>query len=586
MATRREGAMHVATTRRHYTAKDGQQRRYETHLLRRSYRDRTGKPKNETLANLSHLPGEVIEQLRRSLAGETLVGADEVFELVRSRGHGHVAAAAAMAEQLGLPQLLGPACGERDVAFALVVARVCQPDSKLATVRWWADTTLCPDAGLGDVSVDDAYAAMDWLVAQQPAIERALADRHLEPGGLALYDVSSSWLEGTTCPLAARGYSRDGKKATPQIVYGLLADTAGRPVAVNAFAGNTADPSAFAATVETVTQRFELDHLVVVGDRGMITGARIDALRARDETIEWITALRAPQIKQLATSGALQLSLFDETGLAEIADVDYLGERLVACRNPAVAAHRARTRDELLAATDAEFDKVARQVAAGRLKDAGKIGVRAGKAAARYKMAKHYHLRIDHGEFTYHRDDDSIAAEAAVDGIYVIRTPVDHYRLDTPGVVEAYKQLANVETDWRSIKTVDIDIRPIHYRLEHRVAAHLLLCMLARYVTWHLRQAWAPLCFTDEHPPARTDPVAPAQRCHSAHRKASRQTTADGEPVHSYQSLLAHLATLTRDRVRFADTDAEIDKLTQPTPTQQRAFDLLTTPVPTTIPGT
>lgn len=579
--------MHVATTRRHYTAKDGAQRRYETHLLRRAYRDpETGKVKNETLANLSHLPGETIEQVRRSLAGEPLVGAGEAFELVRSLPHGHVAAAAAMARQLGLPELLGPACRERDLAFALLIARVCEPDSKLATTRWWADTTLHPDFGLEGVSVDDVYAAMDWLLDQQPAVERALADRHLEPGGLALYDVSSSWLEGTTCPLAAHGYSRDGKKGKAQIVYGLLTDPEGRPVAVNTFAGNTADPNCFAATVETVTQRFELDHLVVVGDRGMITDARIDALRERDETIEWITALRAPQIKKLAEQGALQLSLFDETNLAEIAAADYPDERLIACRNPAVASDRARTRDELLAATDAELDKVARQVAAGRLKDPGKIGVRAGKAVNRYKMGKHYQLHIDHGEFTYTRNEHSIAAEAALDGIYVIRTPVDTGRLDSPGAVEAYKQLANVETDWRSIKTVDINLRPVHHRRPDRVTAHLFLCTLARYVTWHLRQAWAPLCFTDDTPPDRADPVAPAARSEDAYRKASRQTTPDGEPVHSYQSLLNHLATLTRDRVRFPDTHVEIDKLTHPTPVQRRAFDLLHTPtIPRTIPG-
>ena len=576
--------MHVATTSRHYTTKDGEARRYETHLLRRAYRE-GGKVKNQTLANLSHLPAETISAIKRSLAGEALVGADEAVEVVRSRPHGHVAAVATMAQQLGFPRLLGPAGRERDICYALILARVCEPGSKLATTRWWADTTLWPDLQLEGVGTDEVYAALDWLVEQQPAIERRLAGRHLEPGGLVLYDLSSTWLEGATCPLAARGYSRDGKKNKPQITYGLLTDRQGRPVAVNTFPGNTADPTAFAETVETVTQRFELDRVVMVGDRGMITTARIDALRCRDENIEWITALRAPQIKQLAHTGALQLSLFDETNLAEIADPDYPGERLIACRNPLMADERARKRAALLAATEAELDKVARQVQRGRLKDPGKIGVRAGKAVDRYKMAKHYQLHIDHGAFTYTRDETSITAEAALDGIYVIRTSVDADRLDAAGVVEAYKDLANVEADMRSIKTVDLDLRPVYHRLEERVAAHVLLCMLARYLTWHLRQAWAPLCFTDQAPPERADPVAPAKRSPQAQRKASRQTTDDGQPTHSFQSLLAHLATLSRQQVRFPGTDIAIDKLTQPTHVQQRAFELLDTAVPRTIPG-
>lgn len=568
--------MHVVTTRRHY--KD---RTYETHLLRRSYRAE-GKVKNETLANLSHLPAETIEVIRRSLQGETFVAAGAAFAITRARPHGHVAAVAAMARRLGLPALLGPAGAERDLAFALIIARACQPGSKLATVRWWADTTLAPDLGLDGVDTDAVYEAMDWLLARQPAIEARLADRHLEPGGLVLYDVSSSWLEGRTCPLAAFGHSRDGRRGKPQITYGLLTDAEGRPVAVNVFAGNTGDPTAFAETVATVTDRFGLDRMVLVGDRGMITAARIAALRERGG-VDWITALRAPSIRKLVDDGAVQLSLFDETNLAEVTHPDYADERLVVCRNPALAADRARKRAELLAATDAELDKISRAVTAGRLKDAGKIGVRVGRVLNRFKMGKHYRLDIDHGRFAYSHDTANIAIEAALDGVYVIRTSVTAERLAGPGVVEAYKALSGVERDFRSLKTVDLDIRPIHHRLEERVRGHVLICMLACYLTWHLRRAWAPLCFTDETPPGRADPVAPARRSHAAQRKASQQTTDDGAAAHSYQTLIDHLATLTRNRVRYHDTDIELDQLAEPTPTQRRAFDLLKTPIPVHI---
>jgi len=566
--------MHVATTRRHY--KD---RVYETHLLRRSYRDEHGKPRNETLANLSHLPTDTIELIRGSLRGETFVAAADAFTITRSRPHGHVAAAAAMARTLGLPGLLGPACAQRDLAFALIVARACRPGSKLATLRWWADTTLACDLGVEAADTDDAYAAMDWLLQRQPAIEKALAGRHLSPGGLVLYDLSGSWMEGSGCPLTAYGYSRDGKRGKPQICYGLVTDPDGRPVAVNVLPGDTADSAAFTEAVATVVERFGLSRVVLVGDRGMITSAGVAALRDRGG-VDWITALRAPAIKKLAGQGAIQLSLFDHTNLAEITDPDYPGERLVVCRNPALAAERTRKRGELLAATDAELDKIAAAVTAGRLRDAGKIGVRVGRHVNHYKMAKHYTLHIADGRFAYHRDQPAIDAEAALDGVYVIRTSVTADTLDAAAVVQAYKRLAGVERAFRSLKTVDLDIRPIHHRLEDRVRGHVLICMLAAYLVWHLRQAWAPLCFTDEHPPQRTDPVAPAQRSPHALRKASRHTTADGGPVHSFGTLLDHLATLTRDRIRFRDSDIEIDKLAQPTPTQRRAFELLHAPIP------
>jgi hypothetical protein len=565
--------MHVVTTRRHY--KD---RVYETHLLRRSFRE-GGQVRNQTLANLSHLPAETIELIRRSLRGETFVAAADAFRIDRSRPHGHVAAVWAMAGKLGLPALLGPPCRQRDLAVALIVARACKPGSKLATLRWWADTTLAPDLGVEGADADDLYAAMDWLLHQQPVIEQRLARRHLTPGGLVLYDLSSSWLEGRTCPLAAFGYSRDGKRGKPQIVYGLVTDPDGRPVAVNVFAGDTGDPTAFAATLETVTTRLGLDRVVLVGDRGMITAAGVQALRER-EGMDWITALRAPAVKQLAAQGAIQLSLFDQTNLAEIAHPDYPDERLVVCRNPALGAERARKRGELLAATDSKLDKVVAAVQAGRLTDAGKIGVRVGRVINRYKMAKHYTLDIASGRFAYTHDQATIGAEAALDGVYVLRTSVTTNTLDAPGVVTAYKRLAGVERDFRSLKTVDLDLRPIHHRLEDRVRGHLLVCMLAAYLVWHLRQAWAPLCYTDEHPPARHDPVAPTRRSPAAQHKASQHTTNHGEVAHSFGTLIDHLACLSRDDITLGDTGARIQKLAQPTPTQRRAFDLLGAPIP------
>jgi hypothetical protein len=568
------GAMHVATTRRHYKDKV-----YETHLLRRSYRDAAGKPRNETLANLSHLPVQVIELIRRSLKGEVFVPSGRACRIVRSLPHGHVAAVAAMARSLGLPALLGPACRQRDIAFGVVVARACKPGSKLATTRWWSDTTLAADLGIEAADTDAVYAAMDWLLERQPDIEQRLAHRHLEPGGLVLYDVSSSWMEGRTCPLTDFGYSRDGRRGKPQITYGLVTDADGRPVAVNVFPGDTADPTAFVETVETVTGRLGLERVVLVGDRGMITTARIDVLRNK-EGIDWITALRAPAIRKLAAQGAIQPSLFDQANLAEIIHPDYPDERLAVCRNPALAVDRARKRAELLDATDAALDKVVAAVEAGRLRDAGKIGLRVGRVVNRYKMAKHYQLEIADGHFAYQRDQAAIDVEAALDGIYVIRTSVTADRLDTPRVVTGYKSLAGVERDFRSLKTVDLDVRPVHHRLEDRVKAHLLVCMLAAYLTWHLRQAWAPLCFTDEHPPDRDDPVAPAKRSPQAQRKASRQTTADGAPAHSYGTLIDHLATLTRNQVVYHGTDIAIDQLAEPTPTQRRAFELLNTPIP------
>jgi Transposase DDE domain len=572
--------MHVVTTRRQHGEKV-----YETHLLRRSYRE-DGKVKNQTLANLSHLPPQALSAVKAALRGQDLVPADTAVEVTGSAPHGHVAAVWAQARALGLPGLLGPAGRSRDLALALVIARVCRPGSKLATTRWWADTTLAVDLGVADASTDEVYAAMDWLVGRQDAIEATLARRHLggasNPDRLALFDLSSSWVTGSHCPLAARGYSRDAKKGLPQIEYGLLTDPEGRPVAVRVLPGNTADPTAFAQIATEVKTKFALDDMVMVGDRGMITSARIEALRDLGG-LGWVTALRAPAIAALAADdGPLQMSLFDQANLAEITHPDYPGERLIACRNPALAAERARKRTALLAATDLELNTAAAAVAAGRITGAAAIGIRVGKVIGKYKMAKHYTLDITDHTFTYTRDTAAITAEAALDGIYVIRTTIPNAQMTPQRVVATYKSLANVERDFRSLKAIDLDLRPIHHYTEQRVRAHVLICALAAYLVWHLRAAWAPLTYTDEHRPTPTDPVAPARRSAAADRKAATKTTTDALPARSFTSLLDHLATLTRNHIRFLAVDGQpvIDQLAIPTPVQHRAFELLGTPIP------
>src|SRR5580704_10389928 len=506
------GAMHVARNRRTYTAKSGERRVYESVLVRRTYRD-GGKVRHETLANLSALPGEAVAAIEATLKGDRLVPAGQAVTITASVPHGHVAAVHAMAARLGLPALLGPASPQRDLALALVISRVVAPASKLATLTWWAGTTLGADLGVAGASTDDIYAAMDWLAGRQDAVEAKLAARHLgpqpNPSGMALFDLSSSWLEGTHCPLAARGYSRDGKKGKLQIEYGLLTDPAGRPVAVRVFPGNTGDPAAFTQIVAVVREKFKLRDMVMVGDRGMITSARIAALNQtgdgtpRPDPYGWITARRAPAIKKLiADGGPLQLSLSGQQDLAEITSPDFPGERLIACRNPVLAADRARTRGELLAATEKLLAPLLARVRAGRLAGAGPIGVEVGKVISKYKTAKHFEVTITDTTLTIERRQDRIDAEAALDGFYVLRTPVPAHELDAAAVVTAYKNLKYVERDFRHIKSDDLDLRPVFHRLEERVKAHVLICMLACYLTWHLRRAWAPLTFTDENPPA------------------------------------------------------------------------------------
>jgi Transposase DDE domain len=560
------------------------EKEYVSWLVRRSFRE-GDKVRHETLANLSALPAAAIEAVRASLAGKTLVAAGDELRTVRSLPHGHVAAVWAQAKALGLPAVLGPAGRSRDLAMALIVSRVVAPAPKLATLSWWADTALGVDLGVADASTDEVYAAMDWLVGRQDAIERKLAARHLaadvNPSRMALFDLSSSWVEGRHCPLAARGYSRDGKKGKAQIEYGLLTDPAGRPVAVRVFAGDTGDPTAFVEAVTVVRDRFDLTDLVMVGDRGMITTARIDALKQHTQ-LGWLTCLRAPAIAALAAAdGPLQMTLFDQQDLAEITHPDYPGERLVACRNPLLAAERARKRDDLLAATEALLAPVVAAVAAGKLHGAAAIGLKVGPLINKYKMAKHFQLAITDTTLTITRDTEKIQAEAALDGIYVLRTSVPADHLDAPGVVTAYKQLSHVERDFRHIKADDLALRPIHHRLEDRVKAHVLICMLAAYLVWHLRHTLAPLTYTDTQPPTREDPVAPAQRSTTAARKASRHRDEHDQPVRSFRTLLTHLATLTRNRIHINGT--EFDQLTEPTPTQRRAFELLGTPVPITL---
>ena len=565
----RGGAVHVATTRRHYKG-----RVYETHLLRRSYRE-AGKVKTETLGNISHLPPELIDLVRRGLAGERFLPAGEL-EITRSLPHGHVAAVLGTLRAIGLEQLIeGRRSRARDLVIGMIVARLLAPGSKLATARRLGQTTLGASLGIEGATEDELYGALDWLGARQARIEARLAARHLERGGLVLYDLSSSYVEGSHCPLAHLGYSRDGKKGTLQIEYGLLTDSAGRPVAVEVVPGNTGDPATVAGAVEKLRVRFRLERVVLVGDRGMLTSARIETLRAVG--LDWISALRGPAIRALAEDGSLQLGLFDERNLAEIEHPEFPGERLVVCRNPALAAERARKRIELLAATEAALGKVSARVEAGSLRGAARIGIAVGRVIDRHKMAKHFELEIGDDHLAVSRRTDAIAAEAALDGLYVLRTSVPAERLDAPAVVRSYKLLARVERAFRSFKAVDLAIRPIHHWTESRVRAHVLLCMLAYYVQWHLERAWAPLLFRDEERPEGADPVAPARRSEAALAKARSHELPDGTPVHSLRTLLAEMATLTRNLVVPAGAPAEaaFEIVATPTPLQARAFALL-----------
>ncbi len=563
--------MHVARVRH---VQGG--RTYTSVLLRQSYREGRS-VRHRTLASLTALPPAVIDAIERSLRGEHLVPAAAAWRIVRSTPHGHVAAVLGLVRRLGLEGLLDRRPSrERDLAVAMVVARLLAPCSKLATARSFGQSTLGSVLDVADATEDELYGALDWLLARQARVERALARRHLAAGSLVLYDVSSTYVEGTHCPLAAYGHSRDHRADRRQVVFGLVTDARGCPVAVEAFAGNTADPATLETQVDKVRIRFGLSDIVLVGDRGMLTSARIERLRELGG-IGWVSCLRAPAIRGLVEAGDLQLGLFDERNLAEISSPDFPGERLVVCRNPALAQERTRKREALLQATETALGTVARLVERGRLRSAATIGLRAGRVVDAKKMAKHFELEIGDGVFTYRRRTDAITAEAVLDGLYVVRTSVGPERLDSAAVVETYKRLSAVERDFRALKGDDLLVRPIFHWREDRVRAHLFLCFLAAYLRWHLEAAWAPLLFRDETPPARTDPVAPPERSAEALRKERDHRTADGFAVHSFGTLMAELATLTRNRVVPAGTDeqAAFEIPTEPTPLQARAFELI-----------
>jgi len=551
-------------------------------LLREGWRE-DGKVKKRTVANLSDWPEHKVLALAAVLKGRSVVGdVDQAFDIVRSLPHGHVAAVLRTIEKIKLDQLISRSrCPERDLCLAMLVARITTPGSKLALARGLAnetaDSTLAELLGLQNADEDRCYAAMDWLIERQVAIEKALAKRHLADGMLVLYDVTSTYFEGRHCPLAKLGHSRDGKRDKLQIVIGLLTNAEGCPVAVEVFDGNTGNPTTVAPQVEKLQKRFNLKRIILVGDRGMITDARIREDLSKVQGLDWITALRAPAIAALVEGGLLQLSLFDNKDLAEISAPEYPGERLVVCKNPLLAQERTRKRRELLEATERQLETVARAVARDKrpLRGAAKIGLRVGKVMGRFKMAKHFKLTITDDGFRYERDEQAIAAEAALDGIYVVRTTVNAERMSPDEVVRSYKSLANVERAFRCIKTVELNIRPINHRKEERVRAHVLLCMLAYYVQWHMRRALAPILFDDDDRKGgearRASVVAPARRSERAEDKALTKRTAANEPVHSFKSLLRDLATITMNRIQPKAIHAPaFEIITKSTPFQQR----------------
>jgi len=555
-------------------------------LLRETYRQ-NGKFCKRTLCNLSHWPVEHIEGLRGVLRGGTVIPAGrDALTVTRSLPHGHVAAALGMARKIGLDTILGPDANRcRDLVMAMLISRILDPASKLATARALSPATaassLGETLGLGEVDDDELYAALDWLLERQPAIETILAKRHLANGTLVLYDVSSSYMEGRCCPLAKRGYSRDCRRGTLQIVYGLLCAPDGCPVAIEVFEGNTADPMTLAPQIEKLKQRFHLDRVVLVGDRGMITEARI-AEDLKSAGLDWITALRAPAIKELLNSGALQLSLFDQRDMASITSPDFPGERLIVCRNSDLAAERARKRDELLAATEKDLGRIKGAVERKRnpLRGTAEIALKVGEVLNTHKMKKHFDVTIAEAEFSFARKTGDIASEAATDGLYVVRTSLDKETLGDADTVRTYKSLSLVERAFRCIKTVDLHVRPVYHWLADRVRAHVFLCMLAYYLEWHMRQRLAPMLFDDADKEAaeaqRASVVAQAQRSKAGIKKQTTGMTEDGLPVHSFRSLLADLATLARNTIVTAITPhLPITVPTRPTPIQQKAFDLL-----------
>jgi hypothetical protein len=548
-------------------------------LLRESIRE--GKRiRKRTIANLSALTLEQAEAIRCVLKGEGLAPAGRL-ECLRSLAHGHVEAVLTAMRRLGFDKLIdGKPSRERDLVVAMVAGRLLAPEaSKLAMTHAWADTTLAEELGVADAHEDELYAAMDWLTARQDKIEKRLAKRHLKEGGLVLFDLTSSSFEGVTCPLAKIGHSRDGKPGTLQVNYGLLTDARGCPVAVSVFEGNTADPKTFLPQVEKVREDFGIASLIMVGDRGMISNVQIEAMRKLPGA-GWITAIKSGAIARLAGAGQFQPDLFDERNLISFTREDYPGERLVACRNPELAKLRAAKRKDLIAATERELQKVAGMVAAGRLAGRGGIGVRVGKVLNKYKVGKHFELDIQDAAFAFSVSEARIAAEAALDGLYVIRTSASEADMSAEAAVLNYKRLAEVERAFRTLKGVDLQVRPIRHRLEERVKAHIFLSMLAYYVQWHLAEVWKPLLFADEMPPVaarQRDPVAPARRSEGALAKAHSRRLPDGAPALSFGGLLAHLSTIVRNTMRRTDAgsgEATFSLTTRPTPKQQQALDL------------
>ena len=550
-------------------------------LLRESYRE-GGKVKKRTLANLSHFPIDQVDTLSRALKGEKLAPVDSLFEVNDSKHHGHVEAVRLAMKRLGFEKLVSSnSSRERDLVVAMVAARILEPDSKLATTRWWNNTTLPEDLGVDDADEDELYAAMDWLLDRQGKIEKKLAGRHLHDDGLVLYDLSSSYVEGESCPLAKLGYSRDGKKGMLQVNYGLLTDERGCPVSVSVFPGNTADAATLVPQAQKARDEFGIDRLVLIGDRWMISSEQIEQLKEMGE-VEWITALRSGQIRKLLEGGTIELSLFDKRDLYEVTHPDFPGERLVVCRNPLMAERRAHTRQSLIEATLAELEKVRGLVAHNRLKGKEKIGVRVGRVVNKYKMAKHIHLDIEENSFDYRVLEESVKAEAAMDGLYVIRTSLAEDRMGAKDAVRHYKDLSKVERAFRSLKSIDLRVRPIYHHLEKRVRSHIFLCMLAYYVEWHMKEAWRELLFSDEEQEQKKgrDPVAPAKRSAEALKKVHSKRLEDGTAAHSFRTLLASLSTIVRNTCRrqgAGPQEASFAMMTRANPEQKRALALINT---------
>jgi transposase len=550
-------------------------------LLRESFREGK-KVKKRTLANLSSLSESQVEAMRQVLKGKSMVPADQLFQRVESFQQGHVQAVRSAMQRLGFAELVASRPSpERDRVCAMVAAQILEPASKLAYTRWWGTTTIPQTFGVGGASEDHLYEALDWLLQHQPTVEKKLASRHLKEGGLVLYDLSSSYFEGVTCPLAALGHNRDGKKGKLQVNYGLLTDSRGCPVSVSVFKGNSGDPKTLMPQVDKAKNEFDIQRLVLVGDRGMITQTQIDQFRARDdhEGIDWIGALKSGAIRKLIDSKKIQMSLFDERNIFELTSPEFPNERLIACRNPELAKLRAHKRQSLLAATQKELEKVQRMVAKGKFEDRAAIGVRVGKVINKYKVAKHYALRIDDKSLSWQLRDERVAAEAALDGLYIVRTSLDKAEMDTDSTVRSYKQLSLVERAFRSFKSIDLDVRPIRHRSENRVRAHIFLCMLAYYVKWHMNEAWRPLLFCDEDQAAknRRDPVAPSLRSKDAMKKVASRRLEDESTVHSFTTLIQRLAGIVRNicYIPASKSGATFEIVTTPDKTQQRALSLV-----------